>query len=70
MSASLSGRPHAAAITRKGDDEEPRSLRARPLASSPLAAALTPVAGVTQVRIVLNGGLGGATFDNVFMGEN
>ncbi|MGI9110933.1 MAG: CARDB domain-containing protein [Gaiellaceae bacterium] len=40
------------------------------LASSPLAAALTPVAGVTQVRIVLNGGLGGATFDNVFMGEN
>ncbi|MHB1242513.1 MAG: CARDB domain-containing protein [Gaiellaceae bacterium] len=40
------------------------------LASVPLAATLTPVAGATQVRIVLTGGLGGATFDNVWMGEN
>jgi hypothetical protein len=39
------------------------------LASVPLAAALSPVAGATQVRIVLTGGLGGATFDNVWMGE-
>jgi hypothetical protein len=39
------------------------------LASVPLVAALTPVAGATQVRIVLTGGLGGAGFDNVFMGE-
>jgi hypothetical protein len=39
------------------------------LASVPLTAALTTVAGATQVRIVLTGGLGGATFDNVWMGE-
>jgi hypothetical protein len=34
-----------------------------------LAAALTPVAGVTQVRIRLEGGLAGATFDNVWLWE-
>ena len=40
------------------------------LASAPLGATLTPLAGVTQVRIVLRGGLVGATtFDNVWMGE-
>ena len=39
------------------------------LASVPLAAVLTPVAGATQVRVTLTGGLGGATFDNVWMGE-
>jgi hypothetical protein len=40
------------------------------LASAPLGSTLTPLAGVTQVRIVLNGGLVGATtFDNVWMGE-
>jgi hypothetical protein len=39
------------------------------LASTPLAPTLTPLAGVTQVRIRLTGGLGGATFDNVWMGE-
>jgi hypothetical protein len=41
------------------------------LASAPLGATLTPLAGVTQVRIVLMGGLlGTTTFDNVWMGEN
>jgi hypothetical protein len=39
------------------------------LASTPLTPTLTPLAGVTQVRIRLTGGLGGATFDNVWMGE-
>ena len=40
------------------------------LASAPLGATLTPLAGVTQVRIVLKGGLVGSTaFDNVWMGE-
>jgi hypothetical protein len=39
------------------------------LASTPLAPTLTTLAGVTQVRIRLTGGLGGATFDNVWMGE-
>ena len=39
------------------------------LASLPLGAALTPVAGATQVRIVLTGGLAGATFDNVWLWE-
>jgi hypothetical protein len=39
------------------------------LASTPLAPMLTTLAGATQVRIVLTGGLGGATFDNVWMGE-
>jgi uncharacterized protein (DUF2147 family) len=40
------------------------------LASAPLGSTLTPLAGVTQVRIVLKGGLVGATtFDNVWMGE-
>jgi hypothetical protein len=37
--------------------------------SGPLAAALTPAAGVTQVRIRLEGGLKGATFDNVWLWE-
>jgi hypothetical protein len=40
------------------------------LASTPLVPALTTLAGAAQVRIVLTGGLGGATFDNVWMGEN
>ena len=40
------------------------------LASTPLVPALTTLAGTAQVRIVLTGGLGGATFDNVWMGEN
>jgi hypothetical protein len=39
------------------------------LASVPLAAALAPVTGTTQVRIVLTGGVGGATFDNVWMAD-
>ena len=40
------------------------------LASAPLGATLTPLAGVTQVRIVLKGGLAGVTtFDNVWMAE-
>jgi hypothetical protein len=39
------------------------------IASTPLTATLTPLAGVTQVRIRLTGALGGATFDNVWMGE-
>ena len=37
--------------------------------SGPLATALTPAAGVTQVRIRLEGGLKGATFDNVWLWE-
>jgi hypothetical protein len=40
------------------------------LASSPLTAALAPLAGTTQVRIVLTGALGGARFDNVWMAES
>ena len=40
------------------------------LASTPLVPALTTLAGTAQVRIVLTGGMGGATFDNVWMGEN
>lgn len=40
------------------------------LASAPLVPTLTTLAGAAQVRIVLTGGLGGATFDNVWMGEN
>jgi CARDB protein len=41
------------------------------LASAPLAPTLTPLSGVTQVRIVLKGGLtGGTTFDNVWMTES
>ena len=39
------------------------------LASVPLAPILTTVTGATQVRIVLIGGVGGATFDNVGMWE-
>ena len=40
------------------------------LASAPLAPTLTPLSGVTQVRIVLKGGLTGSTaFDNVWMSE-
>jgi hypothetical protein len=39
------------------------------LASTPLVPVLTTLAGTAQVRIVLTGGLGGATFDNVWMGE-
>ena len=40
------------------------------LASAPLGATLTPLAGVSQVRIVLKGGLTGSTaFDNVWMSE-
>ena len=39
------------------------------LASVPLAPILTTVTGATQVRIVLIGGIGGATFDNVGMWE-
>jgi hypothetical protein len=39
------------------------------LASVPLVPTLTTVAGAAQVRIVLTGGLGGARFDNVWMGE-
>ena len=42
------------------------------LASTPLVpvlTTLTTVAGVAQVRLVLRGGLGVATFDNVWMGE-
>jgi hypothetical protein len=35
----------------------------------PLAPALPTVAGATQVRIVLAGAVGGATFDNVGMWE-
>jgi hypothetical protein len=40
------------------------------LASAPLTTTLTPLAGVTQVRIRLEGALGGATFDNVWMEES
>jgi hypothetical protein len=39
------------------------------LASVPLVPQLTTLAGAAQVRIVLTGGAGGATFDNVWMGE-
>jgi hypothetical protein len=39
------------------------------LASVPLAPILTTVTGATQVGIVLIGGVGGATFDNVGMWE-
>jgi CARDB protein len=39
------------------------------VASTPLAASLTSPAGVTQVRIRLEGGAAGGTFDNVWLWE-
>jgi hypothetical protein len=65
------GRTYGLAIDATGGATVVQQLSAlgAVVTSGPLAAALTPAAGVTQVRIRLEGGLKGATFDNVWLWE-